>query len=72
MEKGVRLEIPMPNISDRQVLTAQDPLATVHQFQVPMRVVLPSLSGMRMCFFMSAFQFRRSRFGCPQQSCAVL
>eukprot|EP00973_Karenia_brevis_P080753 11202964-Karenia_brevis.AAC.1 len=36
-------------MSDRHVLTAQDPLATVHPFQVVMRVVLPSLFGMRMC-----------------------
>ena len=40
----------MPSMSDRQVLAAQDPLATAHQFQIVMRVVLPNLFGMRMCF----------------------
>eukprot|EP00973_Karenia_brevis_P028663 3952779-Karenia_brevis.AAC.1 len=40
----------MPSMNDRQVLTAQDPLAAAHQFQIMMRVVLPILFGIRMCF----------------------
>eukprot|EP00973_Karenia_brevis_P028488 3926660-Karenia_brevis.AAC.1 len=40
----------MPSMKDRQVLSAQDPLATAHQFQIMMRVVVPALFGIRMCF----------------------
>ena len=46
----VRLEIPMPSMSDRQMLAAQDPLATAHKLQIMMRVVLPNLFGLLMCF----------------------
>ena len=46
--KKVRIEMPMPSIHDCQVLTAEDPLAMVHQFQIMMRVVIPGLFGIRM------------------------
>ena len=79
--KGVRLEIPIPSMSDRQILVAQDPLATAHQFQIMMRVVLPLVFGIRMCFncphcnvddadldtFQSTVQQCSNCFGCNQK-----
>ena len=48
--KKVSIEIPLPCMHDRQGLTAEVPLAIGHQFQVIMRVVIPSIVGIRMCF----------------------
>ena len=48
--RKVRAAIPLPAIHDRQVWSAQDPLATTHQFQVLLRIVIPAIFGMRMCF----------------------
>ena len=41
----VRLQVPIPSMQDRQVLAAEDPLATAHHFQIVVRVVVPSFFG---------------------------
>ena len=46
----VAQEIELPCLTDRQALTAEDPLSTVLHFDVVMHVVIPALFGTRMCF----------------------
>ena len=43
------LEIPLPDLLQRQALNAQDPLATIHHYDVVMYVVLAATFGVRMC-----------------------
>eukprot|EP00973_Karenia_brevis_P045780 6341388-Karenia_brevis.AAC.1 len=45
----MHVEIPLPSHRDRQILAAQDPLASAHHFHVFTRVVVPALFGVRMC-----------------------
>ena len=40
----------LPNLTDRQAWNAQDPLASVHHYDVMMYVVLASAYGIRMRF----------------------
>ena len=40
----------MPNLSDKQAWNAEDPLASVHHYLHNMRVYLPLLYGIRMCY----------------------
>ena len=44
------LEIPLPDIFQRQGWNAQDPLSSCHQYLVFMHVILPGIFGIRMCF----------------------
>ena len=41
------LELEMPNLSEKQAWNAEDPLASVHNYLVNMRVNLPLLYGVR-------------------------
>ena len=41
------LELEMPNVSEKQAWNAEDPLASVHNYLVNMRVNLPLLYGLR-------------------------
>ena len=47
--QAVAAEIPLPPLLARQAWIAQDPLASVHHYQVIMYVVLPAAFGVRMC-----------------------
>eukprot|EP00973_Karenia_brevis_P001727 234892-Karenia_brevis.AAC.1 len=53
----MHVETPLPSFRDRQILAAQDPLASAHHFHVITRVGVPVLFGVRMCF------------SCPQCNC---
>ena len=43
------VEIPMPDIFDRQGCNAQDPLSSCHHYLFFMHVILPGIFGIRMC-----------------------
>ena len=44
------LELQMPSLTAKQAWNAEDPLASVHNYLVNMKVHLPLLYGIRMCF----------------------
>ena len=46
----VFLELGLPTLFEKQAWNAEDPLASVHHYLVNMRVYLPLLFGIRMCF----------------------
>ena len=43
-------EIPLPALWIRQACNAQDPIASCHHYLFFMRVILPGIFGLRMCF----------------------
>ena len=43
-------EIPLPDLQQCQAWNAQDPLASIHHYDIMMYVVLASAFGIRMCF----------------------
>ena len=43
-------EIPLPDLWARQACNAQDPISSCHHFLFFMRVILPNIFGIRMCF----------------------
>ena len=43
-------EIPLPALWVRQACNAQDPISSCHHYLFFMRVILPGIFGMRMCF----------------------
>ena len=47
--KQARLEIPLPSLLQRQAWNAQDPLASVHHYDIIMYVVVAATFGVRMC-----------------------
>ena len=49
MGQQATAEIQMPPLLNRQAWNAQDPLASVHHYQVIMYVVIPACFGVRMC-----------------------
>ena len=44
------LEIPIPDLWIRQACNAQDPISSCRHFLFFMRVILPAIFGIRMCF----------------------
>ena len=44
------MEIPLPDIFDRLGWNAQDPLASCYHYLIIMKVVVPAIFGVRMCF----------------------
>ena len=46
----VFMELQMPSLNAKQAWNAEDPLASVHHYLVSMKVYLPLLYGIRMCF----------------------
>ena len=52
------VELEMPNVSEKQAWNAEDPLASVHNYLVNMRVNLPLLYGLRAlptCYYFALF-----------------
>ena len=43
------LEIPLPDLLERQAWNAQDPLASIHHYDVVLYVLLAATFGVRMC-----------------------
>ena len=43
------VEVPMPNLLERQAWNAQDPLASIHHYDIVMYILLAATFGVRMC-----------------------
>ena len=66
----VEREIELPDWAIRQQWLSQDPLASVHHYQVVMRILIPAAFGLRMCMRCPNCNGDCDMFNDPMESCS--